>query len=44
MGWIALGTRFYWMNKPFHTMAEAKSMKIRATASKVHISMTKASA
>ena len=42
MGWIALGTRFYWMNKPFHTMAEAKSMKIRATASKVHISMTKA--
>lgn len=30
------------MNKPFHTMAEAKSMKIRATASKVHISMTKA--
>lgn len=21
MGWIALGTRFYWMNKPFHTMA-----------------------
>ena len=42
MGWIALGTRFYWMNKPFHTMAEAKSMKIRATTSKVHISMTKA--
>lgn len=42
MGWIALGTRFYWMNKPFHNMAEAKGMKIRATASKVHIAMTKA--
>ena len=42
MGWIALGTRFYWMNKPFHTMTEAKGMKIRATASKVHIAMTKA--
>ena len=28
MGWIALGTRFYWMNKPFHT-AEAKSMNPR---------------
>lgn len=42
MGWIALGTRFYWMNKPFHKMSEAAGMKIRATASKVHIAMTKA--
>ena len=42
MGWIALGTRYYWMRKPFTTLEEAKGMKIRATASKVHIAMTKA--
>lgn len=42
MGWIALGTRHYWMRKPFSTLEQAKAMKIRATASKVHIAMTKA--
>ena len=42
MGWIALGTRHYWMRKPFTTLEEAKGMKIRATASKLHIGMTKA--